>query len=495
MERTIARLSSAFTKADRRLSVYAAILGTGLALLAGAAVVIVNVSAGPLSNLNDIGGWRNRLLFLLLCGAAQVLVQLLCVFLRPSSCGRMLLRQVLLLCGFHIALLAINQKTYVYTAQVQPLIRAAETGGLAAIADTKTALSVPYLSLLFLLTRIPVYDLYLVKLLSVISYQALTLLFVHSTEELLPGLRSEALLLLSQILPHAFLSVACAAQADIFSLFLLFVGLLCQKRREPMRAAALYGLASSLCGVLLLSAPLFFLCRSACGLSETEEAGGDLNGPKWLRRKLVLKTVGIAMVFYFIPMLPAILAGFPAGKAICSPLTALFGAPPYASGSCNLMALFPRASAMEMPEIFLLRRVPALDLETNASPFYTSAHFEMLMRGLALTGMAGFIAAAVYVKKRFYGLRLAFLLAAMALFAVPGGSAALWLSCDLLALCLILTDRQMRIPSCILLFATAAGACYPVTEEILIRPAYTSMMIIASILLSLHPLGKGEEAA
>ena len=481
MDRKMERFTDALTRADHQISQYSAVPGIALSLLIGAGVVFLNVSAGPLSNLNDIGGWRNRLLFLILCACAETLVQFLAVRLRPLSCGRMLLRQLLLACGLHIALLAINQKTYSYTAQLQPMIRAAEAGGLSALAGTDTAMSVPLLSLLYLLTRIPVYDMYLVKLLCIASYQVLALLFVHSMEESLPGLRAEALLLFTMILPQAFLSSACAAQADVFALLVFAAALLFLQKGKMLPSAALFGLSSALCGVFLLAAPLFLLPRSAGHLRFSAEERGNLTKNDI---NLMLTSACMAVVFYLIPMLPAILSGYPTGRAIASPLNLFLGVPPYASGSPNLMALFPRAAAMEMPESFLLRRLPALDLETNASPFYTQTHFQILMRGLALTGFAGYAAASFYAVRRIRGIRLAFILVSMALFAIPGGSMALWLASDLLGLALILTDRKMRLPSCLILFATAAGCCYPVTEEILIRPAYTALIVLTAILLS-----------
>ena len=485
MEEMMARVSGALQRADRRLSGRGAFLGIGLSLLIGIGTVLLNVSAGPLSNLNDIGGWRSRLLFLLLCGAAETAVQLLCVRLRPASCGRMLLRQGILLCGFHISLLAINQKTFFYTAQVQPLLRAVEAGGLSRLSGAQTSLSVSLVSFLYLVTRIPVYDLYLVKLLCIASWQALILLFLREAEDALPGLRPEGLLLLSSLLPQAFLSVSCAAQADVFAVLLLAIAMGMRKRGAQLPAAALFGLAGSLCGVLLLAAPLFLLpAPEAAGTRHPEGV------PASFRGGALWACAGIAVLFYLLPLLPAVLAGCPAKQALTSPFTALFGLPPYASGSPNLMALFPRASAMEMPEAFLLRRLPALDLETNASPFYTQQHFETLMRGLALSGLAGFAAAAAYAARRMRGMRLAAFLSAAALFAVPGGSMALWLVCGLLSLLLILADREMRLSACLLLFATAAGCCYPVTEEILIRPAYTALLVLAALLALFGTRGK-----
>lgn len=493
MDNVIKCFSEICHKLDQRFSQYATGIGIFFSILIGAVITSVNVSLGPLANLNDIGGWHNRFIFLILCGGAEVLVQILAVRLRPSSCGRMLVRQLILVCGFHIAMLAINQKTYYYSMQIQPLIRAAETGGLSVLADIDTTLSIPLLSFLFLLTRIPIYDMYLVKLFCIVSYQVLVLLFVHSMEKTLPGLRTEALLLLSVILPQMFLSVSCAAQADVFALLLIALALTLRIKGSPLLAAAIFGLSSSLCGVLLLAAPLFvFPNHDFLHLTPKGEVVGKKKQLTSTGAQVQTIFFGVAVFFYFIPMLPAILSGVPVGKAVISPLNALFGVPPYASGSPNLMSLFPRAAAIEMPEAFLLRHLPELDLETNASPFYSQAHFSMLMRSLALIGLAGYCSVTFYATKRIDGVRLEFILTMAALFVVPGGSIALWLICDLLALYLILTNRKMRIQACLLLFVTAAGSCYPVTEEILIRPAYLAMIMLVTILTSFTPQSQSE---
>ena len=470
-------------RADERLSRHAGVIGAALAVLIGAGFALRNVAGGPLYNLNDIGGWRSRFVFLLMAGAALGALELLCVRLRPASFWRMALRQALLAVAFSMSMLAVNQKTFFYTEQAQPVLRALQEGGLRAWSG-ESALSAPMQTLLMLLSRLPVYDMYTAKLLAVACFEALALLSVRAAEPSLPGLRAEALLLLSLILPQAFLSAACAAQPDMAALLALALALRLVRRR-PAAAAALFGLSVALCGVLLLAAPLFMPL-----LPEEAATGREARG------KALLRAAAFALAGFLLPMLPAVLSGVPAGAALASPFRALLGAPPYASGSPNLMALFPRAAAMEMPEAFLLRRVPALDLVTNDSPFYTQRHFELLMRGLSFAGIAAFLGASAYLGRRLTGARRTLALSAAALFAAPGGSMALWTGCCLLCLRLMLTDREMRVPCAALLFATAAGCAYPVTGEILIRPAYTAMLTLAAILAAsgvlVSPSRRGE---
>ncbi|MCI6376102.1 MAG: hypothetical protein MR821_12535, partial [Clostridiales bacterium] len=56
-------------------------LGVLLALALSAGTAALNVSAGPLGNLNDIGGWNNRLLFILMTAAVQAGVLFLCALM------------------------------------------------------------------------------------------------------------------------------------------------------------------------------------------------------------------------------------------------------------------------------------------------------------------------------------------------------------------------------------------------------------------------------
>ena len=50
---------------------HARALGLLLAAVLAALTAVLNVSRGPLSNLNDIGGWTNRMAFIVLAEAAH----------------------------------------------------------------------------------------------------------------------------------------------------------------------------------------------------------------------------------------------------------------------------------------------------------------------------------------------------------------------------------------------------------------------------------------
>ena len=54
---------------------HARALGLLLAAVLAALTAALNVSRGPLSNLNDIGGWTNRMAFIAYAAAAHAAVQ------------------------------------------------------------------------------------------------------------------------------------------------------------------------------------------------------------------------------------------------------------------------------------------------------------------------------------------------------------------------------------------------------------------------------------
>ena len=141
------------------------LFGGALAVLLCGLVGLLNLSAGALGNLNDIGGWQNRLIFLVMAAGVQGLLLLLVTAVHRGSYARLALRQGIVTAGLYIQLLAINQKTYAFVEVMLPMIRAMDAGGLAAIGDLSTNLSSPALTLLYAVTRGPVYDMYMVKLL------------------------------------------------------------------------------------------------------------------------------------------------------------------------------------------------------------------------------------------------------------------------------------------------------------------------------------------
>ena len=470
-DRAAGRLCAAAPKSALSRMVFGGVMA---ALLSGL-VAAYNVSAGPLRNLNDIGGWDNRLLFILMTAAVQGLLLLAAAFVHRGGYARLALRQVILTAGFVIMLLPINQKTLAFTGQTLPLIRDMDAQGLAAIAGMQTNQSSAAMTLLYLITRGPVYDMYMVKLACCAAMCALGLAVLVAGERMRLGVRADALFALSLILPQGFMSAACAAQTGVIAAALMAVSLLLLTGERPrLWAGALcYGAAAAVCGAALYALPVYAALM--------------------LRGRLKARHMLAALCLMLLAQIPAIIAGQSAAAALLSPLRALFGAPQYASGVPNIMSIFPRAAMEEMPEYFLISHLPAVDPVTNFSPFFTQANIEIVMRGFAVLGLA--IYAMVWMmtlRSRMDDTGRAFTLTLAAMLVCPGADAGMWLLLSAFALLAIFVQPKLRLAACVTLFAMAGAAAYPVTGEVLL-PMIAAMGLCLLALFMLLGMFPAEE--
>lgn len=467
------KLEAALRRANR----HAPILGLLLGALLSAALAVYNVSGGPLSNLNDIGGWHNRLLFILMTAAVQMLVLAAAVLMSPRDVRRMALRELLVTAGLFILLLAINHKSYLFVNQLLPLVRRMDAVGLSAIGEMQLNLSAPTATALYLLTRGPIYDMYTVKLACSACFLLLALLAARAADKRGWGLRSEALLLLCLILPQGFLAAGSAPQTDVFAALMLALALTMLNEKRPLAGMLLYGAALAFSGAALYALPLVAALYRKSGAKPLHAA--------------------LAAAVPLAACLPAVLGGVPVLKALGSLVAANFAVPDYASGVPNLMSAFPRAALEEMPEYALIQAFPEIDAVTNAPVVYTQAHFELLMRGLIFAALAMFVGLCAWLKqdKRASKLRKALMLALGAMLLCPGAGMGMWLPLCMLCLAAILKEPQTRVPACMVLFATAGGCCYPATGETLLRPVYAFAICAAALfmLLGVIPTAKRQE--
>jgi len=427
------------------------LFGAAISLLLSALIAVYNISAGPLSNLNDIGGWDNRLLFIAMTAAVQTLLLFATAALSTDSYLRMALRLVIMTPGFVIQLLAINQKTHAFMVQLLPLIREMDVQGLAAIAGMKTNLSSPALTLIYLITRGPIYDMYLVKLACAAAFCALSLVAMHAADKSGLGIRSEVLLALCLIVPQGFMSAACAAQTDVIAVALLAASLALLLREKPQAwaGAILYGLAVAISGAALYALPVYIALA--------------------LRGRMTAAQMATAVGLPVVLCLPAVIAGQPVADALVSLVRVIFGVPDFASGAPNLMNLFPRAAMEEMPEYFMLSKMSNVDPITNFSPYYTQESFATIMHGMALVGLAGYAMVFAHVCRREMSMTArVFALALAAGIASPGATAGAWLLVSVIALYAIVTEPRLRVSACAVLFAAMCSAAYPVTAEIML---------------------------
>ena len=200
--------------------------------------------------------------------------------------------------------------------------------------------------------------------------------------------------------------------------------------------------------------------------------------------------------------IPAMVAGMKPLQALGSLLNANFGLPAYASGAPGLMNLVPRAIVEEMPQYApILRHFDELDTVTHAQPYYTHAHFTQMASGMILVSLAfamGMWALILRMKDRSTLHRL-LTLALGLMIACPNTTSGAWLIVDLLCLYALLAAPKLRIPACMVLFATACSSVYPMTEEVMLPMIYAFALCLLALLMltGVIPMNQedGEEKA
>lgn len=473
----IRKISSAFSRLHRLMTRHRVLLGGLLALGFAGLLAVYNISSGPLKNLNDIGGWHNRALFIAMAAAVHAGILLLCAVLSRCCFARVALRQVILTAGFYILLLAINQKTYAYVQVMLPAVRAMESGGFAAGLALDTGLSAFALAVLRLLSATPVYPMYMMKLLAIASLLVVALLAARAAEKGGLGIRTEVLLALCVILPQGFMNAASSALIDVTAIALLMGALTLvssDQARADIAAAVLYGLACALSGVCLYALPVFALAAGKNGCMK--------------------KALAIAGAALLATALPAVIGGAPVTDVLASYLRVNFAAPVYASGSVGVFNLIPRALVTEIPQYAaVLRHLPALDFVTHDQQFYTQEHFVIVTRGLTLAGLAAYAGVMALARRGGDRLHGALAVSLAALMVCPGATSGAWLLCDVLCLYAILARPSLRLPACLVLFATAAGSCYPMTEEVLLPMVYAFVLALCALLMLLGVVPMGRE--
>ncbi|MDO5377628.1 MAG: hypothetical protein Q4G52_04755, partial [Clostridia bacterium] len=344
--------------------------------------------------------------------------------------------------------------------------------GLAA----ESAFSAPALTLLYAITRGPIYDMYLVKLFCIGCFLLLGVLAMHHADARGLGIRAEVILTLALILPQGFLIAACASQIEIASVLLLALSLTLAREGKRAACALCFGAAAALSGAALYALPVYV----------------------WLigRKRMPAKTFALALVPVLALLAPALLCGMGPGAAVGSLFRANVLAPQYASGAPGWVSLLPRPEVGEMPGYFMLRRLPEIDEVTNAQEFYTPEHFELMARGMTLGALAAYmgVLALAARAKGWSALRRALALALAALLACPAATGGAWLAVSLLSVYALAAEGELRLPACLVLFATAGAAALPVTQETLLPEAAAVALCVLALcmLLGIVPMRREE---
>jgi len=238
------------------------------------------------------GALLSRFLFPL-CILALALLAL--VLLQREGCGGEALTAMLLPIGLALFLraLLLPHATLDYQDFLSQWVEHfRQHGGFAALKDPVGNYNVPYLYLLALISYLPVPDLYLIKLFSILFDMLLAWgglrLVKCLTPEKKPPLYAFAALLL---LPTVILNGACWGQCDSVWAALCVLSLACALEDKPWRSLILLGLAFAFKLQAIFILPLWL--------------------PLWLGGKVKFKHLFAFPAAFLAAILPALLAGKP----------------------------------------------------------------------------------------------------------------------------------------------------------------------------------------
>lgn len=467
------------SEAYERFQAHSLLIGWLGAVLMTVAALASNLMGGPLYNLNDIHTWQNRMIFTGMATFMHFSLMAILVLDSHKDIGHLLVRELIVTVSLMILFLAMNQKTFAYNSQIQPIVRAMDTRALSAIPDFRSGHSVPALTLYYLLTRGPIYDMYLAKLFCMGCYELLCISAAHIAREL-PELAQrnrwlpECAMALALILPQGFLSAACAAQIEVAGILLAVLAFILLERGKKT-GLVLFGVGASICTGLWLLVPIAILYAE-----------------KW---ELKVSDILMPLAAALICCVPGAITGS-GWEAFFSLFACLKEIPIAGSGVPALVSFFPRAVLEEIPEYANLRALPELDLMTFAAENYKASHYEILMHGLSFACLAVYMGMTAYVirEKRKDKVTCILSLILIAFVCAPCLTMGAWQLVTVLCMFILVYIPELRIPGGVVLFVTAGGCGYPVTGEIMIKPVYIALLSLMAIgmLLGFWP-GKGKK--
>ena len=243
------------------------------------------------------GAVEARLVITMLMGAIFMLAIAL---LRREGCDMLTLLAALLPLGlaFYLRSLCLDHITLDYVdflSQWVDFFR--ENGGLAGIQQSVGNYNVPYLYFLALIAWLPLPDLYLIKLFSILfdvllAWGCMRIVRVFRPQSRLP----EACFLLILLLPTILLNGALWAQCDSVYAALCVLSLASVLEDHPRRCVVLAALAFSFKLQSVFFLPVLLVC--------------------WFTRRVAFRQLLLFPAAYFLSILPAVLLGKPLGDIL-----------------------------------------------------------------------------------------------------------------------------------------------------------------------------------
>jgi len=246
----------------------------------------------------------------------------------------------------------LDFETADYIAFLGPWVRAFRRGGFAMLAENVGDYNLLYQYALLIISKIPLFELYLIKLLTVIFDYLLAIAMMRAAEHYAGRTASLTVLLAVLALPTVLLGGACWGQCDAVYAFFVISCLVDLETGHPARSAAMLAVAFA-----FKLQTIFFFPVVLLGL---------------LHRRYKLRHALVFAGAYLVTMLPALVAGRPFLDALSVYANQSMGQyyDRLTYNGPNLYLFFPMLEFASSQEYTWMRYIPDIDAK-GTNPYLT----------------------------------------------------------------------------------------------------------------------------
>ena len=268
----------------------------GLAVLIAGGFMLAGAFAGPVSLLGRCASWEERKVFVILLGAMLGGVIGICLLICTWNWPRFFFMAALMTTAMLIRVAVFNQETADYLNFLGEWVNIFRAHGAEALARDVVDYNLPYQYILALIAQLPLDDLYLIKMVSILFDFALAIMMMLLVERFLDRRYGLVVLTAVLLLPTIWFNGAFWAQCDALYCFFVAACLYAMLADRPVLSVAMLTVAFSFKIQTIFFFPIVLLA---------------LWGRKYkLRHLLVFPAV------YLLLMAPALLVGRSLGSAL-----------------------------------------------------------------------------------------------------------------------------------------------------------------------------------
>ncbi len=237
----------------------------------------------------------------------------------------------------------LDFETADYASFLAPWTQIFREGGFATLAENVGDYNLIYQYVLLLISKIPLSDLYLIKLFTVIFDFALALVMMRAAEYFGGQRAGVVVFLLIPVLPTVLLDGACWGQCDSVYVFFIILSLYALETKRPCLSAASLAVAFA-----FKLQTIFFFPVVLLGL---------------IHKRYKLRHAAVFFAAYLVTMLPALIAGRSFGDALSVYANQSLGQyyDRLTYNAPNLYAFFPMVEFANTQEFTWMRYIADMD--------------------------------------------------------------------------------------------------------------------------------------